>query len=400
MWGITPIKSRVDFPKQRSLQGNPISRLGKGGDVGGGFLTTGADSRGSNTTIDVTNGPKPGAWYVHRGPVAAWAINFSNLAAPVPSTTSQMNVLGTQAIARTIPTNPLSGMGQFIGELRDLPRLANVPEWADTIRHFRSKTKHINFDKLSREAADETLNQLFGWTPFVQDLKKFFAVAKDSARQARIYAKHANKTVRRTYNFPASSNTVTEVGGNAYGDPPVPTFLVATPGKLTHTVRTEVRQWFKGAYTYYLPPIIPSDNGFVQFINKCKQTEAYANRLYGLRLTPDLLYKLTPWSWALDWMSTSGDIVHNWSAFQNDGLVLRYGYVMEHRSTTEWYTVNGLTLVGGQVLNLAQARTSWSKMRTRGTPYGFGVNPASFTGKQWAVIAALGISKNPLSLNF
>lgn len=371
-------------------------------DIGGSFSTISVDCRGVGEQVNISNGPKTsGAWFEYVGKLYAWDRNlpFTIDQAPALTSKSQMDALGTQAIARSLPTNPLAGMGQFLGELRDLPRLPEINHWRTRALNFRNNARRANFDKLSRSAADEYLNGVFGWVPFVSDLHKFFGTARDSARQMANYARGANRVLRRRYHFPEVNTTAISGGSLYYGDPALPTWTVAKDGRIDKVTQTSKKQWLSAAFTYYLPPILPGDNEFVTALNKAKQTEAYANRLFGLRLTPDLVWKLTPWSWAADWVTTGGDVIHNWSAFANDGLVLKYAYMMEQISNIETWHLRDLKTVDGRTHDLTQSRRAISKQRTIGTPYGFGLNTASFTAKQWAVIAALGISKQPLSIN-
>jgi len=371
-------------------------------DIGGSFSTISVDCRGKGERVYISNGPKTsGVWFEYDGLLYAWDRNlpFTIDQAPTPTSLSQMNALGTQAIARSLPTNPLSGMGQFLGELRDLPRLPEIQNWRDRAHNLRHATRNFDFDGVSRSAAGEYLNGVFGWAPFVGDLQKFFGTARDSARQMTRYAKGANRVLRRTYHFPESTATTISGGSLYYGDPPLPTWTVAKDGRIDKVTQTSTKQWLSAAFTYYLPPILPGDNEFVTALNKAKQTEAYANRLFGLRLTPDLIWKLTPWSWAADWVTTAGDVIHNWSAFANDGLVMKYAYMMEHKTNIETWHLRDLKTVDGRTHDLTQSRRASMKQRTIGTPYGFGLNTAAFSAKQWAVIAALGISKQPLSVN-
>lgn len=163
-------------------------------------------------------------------------------------------------------------------------------------------------------------------------------------------------------------------------------YLISTPGVLTKTVVTRKRRWFSGCFTYYLKT------------DRLARLEQYSNRLYGTRVTTDLLWKIGPWSWAADWITNFGDVVRNTAAFANDGLVMRYGYMMEHTSVITEYSLRGMTLFDGQVLNLTQSFVTTTKKRRRATPYGFGFDPGTFTPRQWSIIAALGISRRPRQL--
>jgi len=390
-----------EFDQFTSSQGNPVSRLGKSVDIGGPFVTKSTTSNIGNSTVNVRSGGH--VWYEYVGkiaPLSTQLIANVTTSAPIPSNTNQMNAFGTQAIARCLPTNPKAGLGQFLGELHDVPKIPDILNWKSRLLDIRKRTKGFNFDAVSRAAGDEYLNAVFGWVPFINDLQGLLDSIKNCAPTMIKYARGANKHLVRSYHFPSTSSTTITNLGSSFGQPSLVSNLYSAPGTLFKETRTSTNRWFKGSFTYYLPQILPDDSDFVQAINKFKLFEAFANRCYGLRLTPDLLYKLTPWSWALDWVSTTGDVIHNWSAFANDGLVMHHGYIMEQISIDETWTLAGLRLVDGRSYSPIQTRNSYVKSRAKATPYGFGANPASFTAKQWGVIAALGISKQPYSLNF
>lgn len=372
-------------------------------DIGGSFTTQSVESKYyPRDSLNLTGGNPLSSNWSYLGPAVAWNKNpnFTEGSFLQPSSGAALDAYGTIAISRCLPTNPVAGMGQFLGELHDLPRVPDIRNWIRRAHSFRKAAKRVSFDKALRDGAGEYLNQVFGWAPFVGDLKKFAKTVKDTAPLMEKYARGANHLIHRSYYFPVETTSVPEViSRNYYPDPSLNVYLWTKGGTLTRTTVTTTKRWFKGAFTYHLPKIDPNDNGFVQAIEKAKFAEAEANRLFGLRLTPDLIYKLTPWSWALDWVSTTGNVVHNWSAFANDGLVMAYGYLMEHKTQQIQYSLTDVGTSGAPV-NFSQEFLYETKTRRRATPYGFGVNPASFTAKQWAVIAALGISRQPLSLNF
>jgi len=290
-------------------------------------------------------------------------------------------------------------MGQFLGELRDLPKPVDLANWQAISRNLVKNTRRFNWRGASRKAAGEYLNHVFGWVPFIKDLHDFAHVVKHHAPIIRKYAEQAGKDLRRSYYFPDELTTaVSRWQANAPGVPTLVDPLYTKKGEVLSTVTTTNKKWFKGAFTYYLPPVYSGDDKMRKLIDKTRQAEAYANKLLGLRLTPDLVYKLTPWSWALDWVTTTGDVVHNWSAFANDGLVMRYGYIMETISDSNHLALTGLELSGHGPVSCDQTIRRETKSRERATPYGFGVLPTSFSARQWGIIAALGISHKPRSL--
>lgn len=306
---------------------------------------------------------------------------------------------GATGIARALPTNPLSGMGQFIGELRDLPKapLKNLKNLRKSFSHDLSgvremRNKAHRFKNLQKAIGDEYLNIAFGWAPFVKDLLDFADVAKNESKHIAQYARNSGRHVRSGSTVYKDDTTEGYVITNSwFGSPAVPTYIVVSPGTLTYTKKTETKIYFRGAFTYYLP----DGDGI---LDKARRVEAEANRLYGTRLSPDLLWKLAPWSWAADWVTNIGDVIHNWSAFQNDGLVMHYGYVMAKTTITQTWSGENLRLVDGSTVNCSDTIVQETKQRMPATPYGFGLDPGSFSPKQWAIVAALGLSKKPLGL--
>jgi hypothetical protein len=114
-----------------------------------------------------------------------------------------------------------------------------------------------------------------------------------------------------------------------------------------------------------------------------------------VQLTPEVLWNLSPWSWAADWFANTGDVLHNISAFRDDGLVMPYAYIMRKRTHIVEQDLDGYTLrrLGPQP-GVSQRFTTTVKSRHKATPWGFGLNPLSFTVRQWAITTALGLSKS------
>lgn len=324
----------------------------------------------------------------YRGPMFAYANQRAGSVTDSlsPSSNSALDAFGATAIARCIPTNPLSGAGQFLAEVRELPTTSKVASWYGLSKELRALPR----GKLLKRGSQDWLNFQFGWVPFVSDVKDFLKVARNSEKHIRQFQRDSGKGVRRKYKFPPLITTTVTYMGAGYGAPSLDSYLVAYPGVLTKTEKTTVNRWFSGSFTYYLPPEKPGYKSF----------DAYAHRLYGLRLDLDLIWKVAPWTWFADWFTNFGDNVHNVAAFSNDGLVMRYGYIMEHTITETTYALNGLGLFGLPPLNLTQTFVTETKARRKATPYGFGLDPGTLSAKQWSIIAALGISKAPRSFNF
>lgn len=313
-----------------------------------------------------------------KGTYASNGVGFGNTITLNPSSNSELDAYGTQCIARCLPTNPLSNMGQFLYELKDLPQLFNPGSWKERTGEIR---------RLANSASGEYLNVAFGWLPMLEDIWSFLKVTSNFQKHINQYARDSGRHIRRQAKLFDRSTTVSSIvgtPGNA-GPWPTPSFI-QQGGTCTKDVTTKQRVWFKGSFTYYLPPLDGSATSFF------KRYGAFANKLYGLRISPDLLWRIAPWSWAYDWIGNAGPIIRNWDAFHNQGLVMHYGYIMEEKIETTKYSLDGFRLLTDKTKSIIDYTFQTSKVRRKATPYGFGLNPASFSPFQQGIIAALGIN--------
>jgi hypothetical protein len=106
-------------------------------------------------------------------------------------------------------------------------------------------------------------------------------------------------------------------------------------------------------------------------------------------MTPEVLWNLAPWSWAVDWFTNTGDVVRNISEIGSNGLVLRDAYLMHHAGLVTVDHATHPDIVG----HLETTRTVEIKLRRESTPYGFGFPFEGLSLQQKAIITALGLSK-------
>lgn len=368
--------------------GHPYHKLGKDpGDIGGDFRVVkheyheGKSSEPNDFSIVKNNPYAPGhhykiGQYAFKGVVGSADFPVSGL-----SSKGTLNTLGTTAIARCTPTNPLAGLSVALGELREgIPKLVGA------------STLH-NRAQVARSAGSEYLNVQFGWLPLVNDVKALNTSMTNSDELIRKYEANSGKRLKRRYEFP-TVKTIEVVNQGLQNAVPLMTipngyYYGDSRGIRTRTTTFEKKQWFEGCFTYYLPPYDPHGNN-------SKRNRQIRNYLYGTRITPETLWDLTPWSWAADWFGNMGDVLQNVSSFANDGLVMPYGYMMESVTTSVSYLLSGQTYWSyyGKKFVYTQTFTTRSKQRVRATPYGFGLNIDSFTNRQKAIILALGLSRS------
>jgi hypothetical protein len=285
---------------------------------------------------------------------------------------------GTTAIARTVPTNPAASTAQFLGELRE--GIPTVPG-----------SSYLNRGGPG-SLADEYVNVEFGLKPIISDIQQIWTASQLAERRIAQLERDSGRLVRRRYSFPPELTTdPIELVADPYpGSPGLRTGSTgaypSVTGKLYRERTTEVRYWFSGAYTYCYPK---GDNS----LDRMRRAASNLRATFGLDISPELFWELTPWSWAVDWVSNVGDVMANISRFSRDGLVMRYGYVMCTWKCTDTYTLTGQSFNGIGSPTLTQSFTTTVKKRVKATPYGFAVDPVDFTTRQWAILAALGISR-------
>lgn len=382
---------------QRTLSdGHPWPpKKGDKRDLGGSFLMQKVEIDPGGTPVStraktIDHGdPKSGqaAWSC-QGTIYPFYAGFTARTTDflAPSSPGQLDAIGTKLISMAIPTNPNVNLGQFLGELiKDgLPTVPNILKW---------QAKAQSFSALAKHGSKEYLNVQFGWAPFIRDVVDAVKMALDYSKKLRQFARDSGKPIKRRRSLPITQTITTSGPFTSYGAPAFPLYNYLSSGKYVQTVTTSTEHWFSGAFTYYLPLERTLEE-------KLRRWEAQANKLIGSRLTVDLLYKLTPWTWLVDWFTTMGALVHNYSAFRNDGLVMLYGYVMERKLQVIQYSLSGVVLSDGTAVSNSQSIIKTTLSRRKATPYGFGLDPQSFSAFQWSIIAALGISKAPRSLAF
>jgi hypothetical protein len=163
-------------------------------------------------------------------------------------------------------------------------------------------------------------------------------------------------------------------------------------GELTTVDSSLQKIYFKGRFMFKINP----GQGL---LNKLQAYEQLSNKLLGTRITPSVLWELTPWSWLIDWFVDVQSALQVAGMFQNDGLLMQYAYLMRKTTLSRSYTFTGPNLHGygqeGPYTNTAYV----SRIeRVRGTPFGFGINPEGISPQKWAILAALAISKGPSRL--
>jgi hypothetical protein len=371
------------------------------GDVGGNFTTTRQYAFSPIGNVQADTG-----WYdaslnaqgrdIYSGPCC-----LSQLAVPsqspfppfAMSSDNALNAFGSTAIAKCAPARPTASLAVALLEAYHdgLPKMIGRSTWETRTQ------KAINLRREAGTGGDEFLNYQFGILPLVSDVQDFVKAVVRMDKLLQQYIRDNGKMVRRRFTFTPEESTVeTVVDNNAtfyLGTNSAQFFnLSAQPrAQVVRTRQSTVHRWFLGAFVYHLPQTF-----FAEMYLPFAADFQVMRKILGLDLTPEVLWELTPWSWAVDWFSNVGDVIHNASAWANDGLVLKYGYIMEHSIVSDTYTyvgpsnlVNRSSAIRPPVLKLV----SEAKIRRAANPFGFGLTMDSLSFVQKSILAALGLTR-------
>jgi hypothetical protein len=304
---------------------------------------------------------------------------------------------GNSAYNKLRPKVSMGSIGQAIAEFRDVPdtlkstgnAFASIWQRISTSRNASWRRKE--WLQASKGASDQFVNTQFGWLPFVRDV---YDVCKNVVNNhesiARLKAKN-NKWQMRTFREQSISRETELATWGFIGCEPADSLyfrrIVSSFQPYTLSVQEFEDVWYKGVFKYYYPEFDDSSwmAGFPSIQKVIQQID-----LFGGRVDPVLLYKVTPWTWLADWFTDIGDGIQRLQDIATDSTVSKYFYVMRHRTwrvrTRARFSALGnhdySWYYGGEV-----------KIRESGdSPFGFNLKPVNLTGLQWSILGALGLS--------
>lgn len=315
--------------------------------------------------------------------------------------------------AKARPGNPVADTGQFLIELRDLPQVpfrGAAQRYASLARRtggvFSTLPKLMlgeleNFKNLG----SEYLNVVFGWKPFVNDLRKMYNLWKEVDKRMAQIVRENGRNIRRKAQVAYDAGTDKEpqvyypwAFAQMVGGPP--NWMNDCGSLYDVETRWDRRVWFSGSFRYFIP-----DTGSSQWDARARAA------LFGALPTPELLWNVLPWTWLIDWFSNVGDVVSNLSVNALDNLVTNYSYIMmqynwEKRCTVQtWhgYVPEGTYLPLKSGWNAyAGSFTSREGYVTKsrvggGNPFGLNVKLEDLSPYQLGILAALGLSRGSVT---
>jgi hypothetical protein len=298
---------------------------------------------------------------------------------------------GDKAFARTRPRIQSAGGFVFAAELRDAPRLLR-----QTSHTFHNIWRGMGGNQVGRvmapkALADSFLNFQFGWKPFLSDLRNFDYVIQNYHQLSASRKERNNKWIRKRVPLKTSVPVRTKIdSGLGYKLDPflsIPDYFKSQP---TWELWEETTSHISGvgSFKYYLSEF---DASLPEFNSGWNQMMRVLD-ITGFRVSPSNIYRATPWTWAVDWVTNMGDHVDQLTDTLVDSIACKYCYVMQTQIKTRKFIAT-LPLIS-DTLVLTFTQTLESKMRDEASsPYGFSLSWADLTPTQIAIAGALGISR-------
>jgi len=314
-----------------------------------------------------------------------------------------LSSLGPRAYAKLRPkVNVVSGF-QTVVESRDIPSTLRTSwkgakELWETIasqrdlmpKYARAKALR-SVMRFPKKASEHFLNTAFGWGPLVGD-------TRDVCNLVLFWSEHVEKARQRNDRWrqvtfhetvDAREDTLYSTTGTGnFASPSLGTsFVMPGSGRFEIVRQLTTKIWYKGSVRQYYPEFDASlMNGHPGLA-----TVAQAIRLGGLEVNPVNIYKVLPWTWLVDWFVNVGDNIQALQDLATDAVAFRYVYVMRETARrilfrSKWTGVDG-----------AEHSCEWEanhtvKARFVGqSPFGFSMPPGGLSGKQQAIVAALGL---------
>lgn len=262
-----------------------------------------------------------------------------------------------------------------IYELKDVPGMLR--------QRFHAKNLH--------EIGDYHLALQFGWKPLLRDIRDFVLTHMNAQKVLKQLIRDEGRPIRRSTRI-FDNSTVTSVSdvqtkSGTYVGPNFVTYFYKAPIRTRIITSTIDECWASARFRYYLP-------GGPRDVNWQRMMIA---RIFGLRVTPKVVYNAIPWSWLVDWFTGVGHLISNVDTSVVDRLAADYFYVMRksgqkktYVSDCTFYRTNSLASVTATVSGSSE---SFCKTRLTGDPFGWSTPENSLSASQLSILGALGLSR-------
>lgn len=311
--------------------------------------------------------------------------------------------LGSRAYRATRPKDAEAGLMQTIIEMRDFPQqLRQTAELAKRVyeqhnRFHRRRRRSRRGDPMTpQELADINLLTNFGWIPLIDDLRKTIDVIRDFDVLVEKRKRQMKKVTKRVFredelnsshvlgHESSSIHNFCEPNFSSTGHPWLNLF---SGGSMTISLQNMQRVWYEGAYKVNWPEFGTDARDTATELNQLR-------RLLGIRLDPVTLWKVTPWTWLLDWFVNVSDNIQRYQDMLTDEVANMYLYIMRHTYSRYEFKVQVNSRYGGGSADCTWYKSVEVKRRIEAAnTFGWSPRPGGLSGFQQGILGSLGIKR-------
>jgi hypothetical protein len=321
--------------------------------------------------------------------------------------------LGANAYKRLRPKVEKVTLAQELIEARDVPKMLRqtAKMYHDLAKHAKRvrgsdldvlaghgygmrRHQRLNTAQVGRDGAGHFLNYQFGWVPFVKGVGDMLDLVDNYYTYVERAKRKNGEWVRRriTEDDVASDTVVSDVTRDRSSPSFVEYYSPSYPGvqRARMQVRRQyvVRIWYEGKFRVYRPEF-DQDAEMHPQVRSARQFLTLA----GLNPDPVTLYKVTPWSWLIDWFSNTGALLQRFQDEISGTIVSKYMYVMREIFDRYAYTATQWRSNGP-----VQDGTTYRELRTKArfpatSNFDFSLPTGGLTDRQSAILIALGLAR-------
>lgn len=308
---------------------------------------------------------------------------------------------GSAAFDKLRPETQKADLSVFLYELKDVPRMLQTSaaffkgRWQSLGGDLKSPTMR-GAGLRSKKAADHFLNHQFGWVPFINDLLKINDTFSNQDAYIMEISKNNGTWIKKSRTLSKSITETITHSGFTQGIAWRPEFDSMSsdiqPGtysryRMEHTEIVSTKIWCAGETMFYRPEF---DYSLSDYRSNWKQAMRLLH-LYGAEINPYVLWRVTPWTWIIDWFLNIGGMIKALLNWNEDGYVARYAYVMKksvkasrHVVTANWNsgptTMTWLNSIESKQREVADNNFSFRLL-------------GALSPMQLAIVAALGLTR-------
>jgi len=317
-----------------------------------------------------------------------------------------LSSLGAHAWNKLRPKVEKATLLQDVYELKDAPGMLRSSAkgfhqvWnaiggnsATALKKAKALGPLANWKAAPKELAEHFLNVSFGWKPFVGSIVKTCDAVLNIQQHIADSIRYNDKWMTRRF---AEDQTLSEdVVYGSYGtSTPLVSPVFGIDYVLPYSCLFQVRRqkmsrvWYEGQFKYYRPQFDAGLESGYPTLRKLRQMAT----ILGADLNATTVYRVTPWTWLVDWFVNVGENIQSFEDLATDSVAAKYAYIMRSTYDRFEYRVQ-FKSQSGQTIEAKWYKACSVKRRIPAdSPFGFTLLGNGLSSFQLTIMAALGLS--------